>query len=497
VGTASRDPRSKKKDGWLDETEQATLFRWLSCNEKHLVVSNSARRGAPRAFQLDFGAYEGHRLEQLVQHSIQSGGRTHLLPAAKRTASTPRPGAYVLWLASGAFDWSFPRHLHLYLMLKSMEANGAYVWPDAALASPVAIKVSERAEQEYEKHVAVTLAPLAGERNPYGGGGSRGASGGGAAQPTTEAADDGDEGADADPGWSPMDDIDRVENALPNAQNEYFQSILDEVAGGSRPLFGNWQRMDTYPADPTCGSCDDADGFALMPIDWWSPPTFWASKGVTAPCIVGGWAHSHAVSLGEWRQRRAKGLFSDRGLAGQRTECSLCKQQHAHLKQHLAALKTQDPHSAMITTLEAAAPCAVRPPPAGLAPVVEEEEERGAQGARGPLPLAADVVRLPGAGAADVVATEGPLPAEVAADPQVVLLPVPKKGEQDDEGRTRAQVLVLNRLRRWTAKQTPEARAARNGKRKERGDQRQDARARRRSGDSEDEGEEEGEEEDE
>ena len=62
-----RDPRSKKKDGWLDETEQATLFRWLSSNEKHLVVSKAARRGAPRAFQLDFGAYEGHRLEQLVR----------------------------------------------------------------------------------------------------------------------------------------------------------------------------------------------------------------------------------------------------------------------------------------------------------------------------------------------------------------------------------------------------------------------------------------------
>ena len=45
MGTASRrDPRSKKKDGWLDETEQATLFCWLSSNEKHLGVSNSARR---------------------------------------------------------------------------------------------------------------------------------------------------------------------------------------------------------------------------------------------------------------------------------------------------------------------------------------------------------------------------------------------------------------------------------------------------------------------
>lgn len=149
------------------------------------------------------------------------------------------------------------------------------------------------------------------------------------------------------------------------------------------------------------------------------------------------------------------------------------------------------------TRRTAEAPRAVRPPPATLAPVEEEEEERDAQGARGPLPIAADVVRLHGADAADVVATEGPLPVEVAADPQVVLLPVPKKGEQDDEGRTRAQVLALNRVRRWTAKQTPEARAARNGKRKERGDQRQDARARRRSGDSEDEGEEECEEEDE
>ena len=59
------DPRSKKKDGWLDETEQATLFRWLSRNEKHLVVSNPARRGAPRAIKLDFG--EGHRLEHRVR----------------------------------------------------------------------------------------------------------------------------------------------------------------------------------------------------------------------------------------------------------------------------------------------------------------------------------------------------------------------------------------------------------------------------------------------
>ena len=30
-----RDPRSQKKDGWLNETEQVTLFRWLARNEKH------------------------------------------------------------------------------------------------------------------------------------------------------------------------------------------------------------------------------------------------------------------------------------------------------------------------------------------------------------------------------------------------------------------------------------------------------------------------------
>ena len=59
-----RDPRSKKKDGWLDETEQATLFRWLSSNEKHLVVSNAARRGAPRAFQRNDARARRRRVDE-------------------------------------------------------------------------------------------------------------------------------------------------------------------------------------------------------------------------------------------------------------------------------------------------------------------------------------------------------------------------------------------------------------------------------------------------
>ena len=69
-----RDPRSRKKDGWLDETEQATLFRWLSRNERHHVISDPVRRGASRQYKLDFGAYAGYRLGQLVQHSMSSGG---------------------------------------------------------------------------------------------------------------------------------------------------------------------------------------------------------------------------------------------------------------------------------------------------------------------------------------------------------------------------------------------------------------------------------------
>ena len=59
-----RDPHSKKKDGWLDETEQATLFRWLSSNEKHLVVSNAARRGAPRAFQRNDARARRRRVDE-------------------------------------------------------------------------------------------------------------------------------------------------------------------------------------------------------------------------------------------------------------------------------------------------------------------------------------------------------------------------------------------------------------------------------------------------
>ena len=338
-----RDPRSKKKDGWLDEGEQATLFRWLSRNERHHVISDPVRRGSSKQYKLDFGAYKGYRLGQLVQHSMSTGGSMHLLPAEERSESTPRPGEYILWLAGETFDWHFPYHLHLYLNLKSLELNGACVGV-GGVGGPKQVRVSERVDNLYEVHAAETLAPPpADEPNPYVGVAAR------AAMDGAEEDDD----ADADPPWVPLDDIERIENGISNVQNEYFHSTRLEIRDGERAPYSQWKRFDTVPDDPTCGECFDADEFELMPIDWWSPAAKWASKGVTSPCVVGGWSHTHAVTLGEWRQRRVKGLSSDRCIAGQRTSCSICKARHDHLKKQLDALKTQDLSSPQIGVMEA------------------------------------------------------------------------------------------------------------------------------------------------
>ena len=137
----------------------------------------------------------------------------------------------------------------------------------------------------------------------------------------------------------------------------------------------------------------------------------------------------------------------------------------------------------------AEAPRDVRPPPRALALVAEEEREEPA--APRPLPLAADFVRLPAAEVAAIVATEAPLPTLV---PQVELLPVPVEGELDAQGRTRKQVLAVNRSRRRNKKRTLEAREAESKKRKARGDSRREYRAQRQQLGDLEEGEEEGEE---
>jgi len=146
-----RDPRSRRKDGWLDESEQVTLFRWLSRNESCFVTSERVRRGLPKAYKLDFGGYAGYTLGQLVAHSSRGGG--HLLPASERDETTPPPGPYVLWLASADFEWQLPRHLHLYLALKSLELNGAWVVGNGGVRTPVAVatKVNELHERKARK----------------------------------------------------------------------------------------------------------------------------------------------------------------------------------------------------------------------------------------------------------------------------------------------------------------------------------------------------------
>ena len=138
-----RDPRSRRKDGWLDESEQVTLFRWLSRNESCFVTSERVRRGLPKAYKLDFGGYAGYTLGQLVAHSSRGGG--HLLPASERDETTPPPGPYVLWLASADFEWQLPRHLHLYLALKS---NGPLPLAGDVVAVDAPLPTVEEEEQE-------------------------------------------------------------------------------------------------------------------------------------------------------------------------------------------------------------------------------------------------------------------------------------------------------------------------------------------------------------
>ena len=75
-----------------------------------------------------------------------------MLLAANRTASTPRPGAYVLWLASGAFDWSFPRHLHLYLKTSArMHERGGGEWMRARKRVMLKRRMSSDSAPELER----------------------------------------------------------------------------------------------------------------------------------------------------------------------------------------------------------------------------------------------------------------------------------------------------------------------------------------------------------
>jgi len=91
-----RDPRSQKKDGSLDEAAQQTLLSWVVRNAARFHMPVGARRGRGAGYKLDFGAYQGYSLLELIAHANKGGG--HLLSNPSET--TPPPGQYVLWLAS-------------------------------------------------------------------------------------------------------------------------------------------------------------------------------------------------------------------------------------------------------------------------------------------------------------------------------------------------------------------------------------------------------------
>ena len=93
-----RDPRSQKKTGGLCEMEQLTLLRFVSKNAARFRDPANAARGAPSEYTLDFGAYEGCTLLQLVRHANSPSSGRHLLSNA--SDGTPMPGACVMCLLS-------------------------------------------------------------------------------------------------------------------------------------------------------------------------------------------------------------------------------------------------------------------------------------------------------------------------------------------------------------------------------------------------------------
>ena len=71
------DPRSANQGevARLDEEQQSTLLRWAATQANGgCVADHAARRGAPPAYRLHFGAYKGLTLAKLVSASRTSKG---------------------------------------------------------------------------------------------------------------------------------------------------------------------------------------------------------------------------------------------------------------------------------------------------------------------------------------------------------------------------------------------------------------------------------------
>ena len=81
------DPRSSNQGevARLDEEQQSTLLRWAATQANGgCVADHAARRGAPPAYRLHFGAYKGLTLAQLVSASRTSKGGARALSVSMR-----------------------------------------------------------------------------------------------------------------------------------------------------------------------------------------------------------------------------------------------------------------------------------------------------------------------------------------------------------------------------------------------------------------------------
>ena len=110
--------------------------------------------------------------------------------------------------------------------------------------------VCERAVTRYDMHVASVVSPRDDDVDPY----TAATTGGGAAAttdatnqppPANHAAQDDaaqDDTADADPPWRPLNAVDRRENGVPKVQQQFFASVLDDMASGTE--YATWRRLD-------------------------------------------------------------------------------------------------------------------------------------------------------------------------------------------------------------------------------------------------------------
>ena len=395
------DPRSANQGVAIDLTveQQATLLRWVAKNAADFAAPLKARRGAPAAYKLHFGAYNGHTLGQLARASA-SGGRKSLLP---NNSTAPEPGEYLLWLASKEFTFNFPYHVYLYLALRQLEADGCFLFSER-VGGHKALVVCAEARACYAEYARSLMTPYAGEVDPYEN--STGNDGG------SDNDDDGDDGAHDDapaaiapaptaaapaaartgtrapgpaPGpapaapaaaapaaptpaaapamapaaaeWTPMGEADVYCNAVSRQQNAFLERVVEQMASGERPAFEDMERLEVTPPDPLCVGCVDEDGnfdddaWHLLPIHFWSPGTKWH---IETPCKNHGWAHARYMrTYPGWRQRRVEGVFTDFTIAGQRVECSECKCEYMRLKALKEAAQAHNPRAQRLAELKA------------------------------------------------------------------------------------------------------------------------------------------------